>query len=184
MILLHKIVAVHHHCLVKTRVTADKDVHIVRVISVKHIVVREVTTVGHTKHLHVFKGEERHSELIHSLHIPVTIPGVCAKAGMDFDNLLRVATEPIGRAEGVAIVLLTGTSWLHKGEIVAVGAIGLEEILTGTQSFLPKLRFVTAGPHLIDVLVLLIAGELKIRFLIVEQRRSHEVPQFHTQAVG
>ena len=103
---------------------------------------------------------------------------------MNFNHLLAVATEPVGGTESVAIVLLTVTGGLYKGEIVAVGAIGLEEILTSFQRFLPKFGFVAASPYLVEVLILLVASEFKIRFVTVKQRRSHEVPQPYTQTIG
>ena len=78
---------------------------------------------------------------------------------MHFNHLLAVTTKPIGGTESVAIVLFTVTSGLYKGEIVAVGTIGLEEILTSLQCFLPKFGLVTAGPYLVEVLILLVAGE-------------------------
>ena len=159
LILLDKIVAIHYHCLVETRVAIDKDIYVVGVISIEHVIVREVTTVCHTKHFHIFEGEESHTELIHTFYIPVTIPSVCAQTGMHFNHLLAVTTKPIGGTESVAIVLFTVTSGLYKGEIVAVGTIGLEEILTSLQCFLPKFGLVTAGPYLVEVLILLVAGE-------------------------
>ena len=89
---------------------------------------------------------------------------------MNFNHLLAVATEPVGGTESVAIVLLTVTGGLYKGEIVAVGAIGLEEILTSLQRFLPKFGLVTANPYLVEVLILFVASEFKIRFVTVKQR--------------
>ena len=184
LILLGKIVAIHHHCLVETWVAVGKDVYVVGVIGIEYVVVREVTTICHTKHFHIFEGEESHTELIHTLYVPVTIPSVCTRTSMNFNHLLAVATEPVGGTESVAIVLLTVTGGLYKGEIVAVGAIGLEEILTSFQRFLPKFGFVAASPYLVEVLILLVASEFKIRFVTVKQRRSHEVPQPYTQTIG